>query len=487
MDVEQVNGQATANRSFLIFSGVCALLCGGLARLFERFPVDDAYISFRYALNAASGHGLVFNPGERVEGVTNLGWTALLAPVAGQAATVAVALSFFALVGIGLAAWRAARTLAVNRWLAGLLSVACPSLVIAAGSGLETAPFAFLTLVALMLYIENRPGASFTVCCALVLLRPEGALIYVGLLVWTALFAKDRQAVFFRLPVYLPLMALAGLTAFRLAYYGEALPNTFFAKTGDLYRDLGSGGRYVLAFFVAYPPLLIGLVARGKAALFSALAGCWLLYVVSIGGDWLNYHRFLVLLIPILILSALALLKNRPRLTLLFAASLAVSFVWQGAQFGIEGRQTSGYRERFFADGFTRFSGAVPGQSVATANIGYFGYVNPDLVIHDLLGLTDRHIAHSDPHPEVDLQGHQKFDIDYSLSRSPDFFITNHPFYRDQGDFLEIGNPHSLHPVERAFLSSPRFADQYEAASTKVSDDLWIWFWKRKANQDQPL
>ena len=42
---------------------------------------DDAYISFRYADNLVNGHGLVFNPGERVEGITNLLWTVLFVPV----------------------------------------------------------------------------------------------------------------------------------------------------------------------------------------------------------------------------------------------------------------------------------------------------------------------------------------------------------------------------------------------------------------------
>ena len=51
------------------------------ARL-NRFNVaDDAYISFQYAKNWISGHGLVFNPGERVEGYTNFLWVALVAPL----------------------------------------------------------------------------------------------------------------------------------------------------------------------------------------------------------------------------------------------------------------------------------------------------------------------------------------------------------------------------------------------------------------------
>ena len=46
------------------------------------FHTDDAFISFRYALNLSEGHGLVFNPGyERVEGYTNFLWVVILAAV----------------------------------------------------------------------------------------------------------------------------------------------------------------------------------------------------------------------------------------------------------------------------------------------------------------------------------------------------------------------------------------------------------------------
>src|SRR6266550_3321989 len=42
------------------------------------FTVDDAYISYRYARNFARGLGLVYNPGERIEGYTNFLWTLLI-------------------------------------------------------------------------------------------------------------------------------------------------------------------------------------------------------------------------------------------------------------------------------------------------------------------------------------------------------------------------------------------------------------------------
>jgi hypothetical protein len=34
----------------------------------HRVVIDDAYISFRYLDNWIQGHGLAYNPGERVEG-----------------------------------------------------------------------------------------------------------------------------------------------------------------------------------------------------------------------------------------------------------------------------------------------------------------------------------------------------------------------------------------------------------------------------------
>ena len=45
------------------------------------FLTDDAFISFRYVRNLLEGHGLVFNPGERVEGYSNFLWVLELAAI----------------------------------------------------------------------------------------------------------------------------------------------------------------------------------------------------------------------------------------------------------------------------------------------------------------------------------------------------------------------------------------------------------------------
>ena len=50
----------------------------GCLAWFNRFILDDAFISFRYARNLATGVGLFWNPGETVEGYTNFLWTILI-------------------------------------------------------------------------------------------------------------------------------------------------------------------------------------------------------------------------------------------------------------------------------------------------------------------------------------------------------------------------------------------------------------------------
>jgi len=58
------------------------VLAAALAHFFlYDFPFEDSYITFRYARNLAEGNGLVFNPGEVVEGFTSFGWTVLLSGV----------------------------------------------------------------------------------------------------------------------------------------------------------------------------------------------------------------------------------------------------------------------------------------------------------------------------------------------------------------------------------------------------------------------
>src|SRR6185295_18291193 len=76
---EWIDG-APLPREIALFFGLVAPSIVLLLNMWKvrSFTVDDAYISFRYARNFSRGLGLVYNPGERIEGYTNFLWTVML-------------------------------------------------------------------------------------------------------------------------------------------------------------------------------------------------------------------------------------------------------------------------------------------------------------------------------------------------------------------------------------------------------------------------
>src|SRR5438094_5107100 len=67
--------------ALVVLAGAEGLICGraALGRTGSwSFPLDDAYIYSNYALNAAHGYFLQYNPGEPSGGVTSAGWFLLL-------------------------------------------------------------------------------------------------------------------------------------------------------------------------------------------------------------------------------------------------------------------------------------------------------------------------------------------------------------------------------------------------------------------------
>ena len=117
---------------------------------------DDAFISFRYAANLVDGNGLVFNPGERVEGYTNFLWTVLLAAAMGLGANPVLASVAGGMASAAALAWggyRLAEETLDAPWL-GLLVPAFVALdtgiTLEGMQGLETVFYAALLTWALV-------------------------------------------------------------------------------------------------------------------------------------------------------------------------------------------------------------------------------------------------------------------------------------------------------------------------------------------------
>ena len=286
------------------------------------FLCDDAFISFRYARNVVEGHGLVFNPGERVEGYSNFSWVLELAALwrlfGLRPENVAPWLSVACTAGtLAATAWWAGRLPGLRRrglviWMAlGLLCTSATFAVWTSGGGLETRQFTFLVaaaVVCLTVHGGSRWGllaASLSLAAA-AYTRPEGPLIAVCCFGW---FYVQRVVAAGRLRVdlrelgwlVLPFGALvAGHFVLRYGYYGEWLPNTYYAKHVRPWYESGFNYMWAAALETGlYLSLPLAFAAlrrawRERGDLRFALPFACIVphaaYVLRIGGDYFEYR-----------------------------------------------------------------------------------------------------------------------------------------------------------------------------------------------------
>jgi hypothetical protein len=450
------------------------LLCW-LPVLLGSWVVDDAYISFRYALNLIEGHGLVFNPGERVEGYTNFLWTMLMAGVLACGADPAAA---GRLGPLWLSQAILVLTFALGRWLVRQTTpsrVTSASLLVAPlvlasnagwllytarGSGMETALFGLLILGGALLYLRSivTPGWS-GVCLAGAVLglaamtRPEGVLVagITGLhlllrswqnrrILWNPMFIFSGGFLLIFGPYY----------TWRYSYYGLPLPNTFYAKVGASDDQVARGFGYMLDYwssngglaFALGLGLLLGLLILQRNMIQNAhwlasadiylvmLAGIYSSYIVAVGGDWMPGWRFVVPLVPLFALLAqrgLQLLLHHNRWWLLPVAG--VLLVLSSGQVASVARTDAAdssnliWREnevvarRREAGRWLR-ENTPPDTLVAVEAAGALPYFSRRPAL-DILGLNDRHIASREVPLGSGKPGHEKTDIPYVLDRQP--------------------------------------------------------------------
>ncbi len=415
---------------------------------------DDAFITFRYARNLVLGNGLVFNPGERVEGYTNFLWTLWMALGLRLGAGVEAwsqlssGACYLASLLLLIADSRRARAAALP--LAALGGAVHTDWTVYATGGLETAPFTFLALLGYALATARgargpRFGWSGLAFGLAALTRPDGvvfAAVASVYALWTggvpaaARFALGFAALF------------APHLAWRLHYYGELLPNTYQAKSAGL-AWYSQGLRYVALYAARYWPLLLPLLAgavalarRGasagpadaesedgrwrarSAALAAALALSYTLAIARVGGDFM-FARLLIPVTPFALIllerSLLPLAERRPRLWLAAAGAALAGLAFTPSPVGGDRQRFGIVDERaFYAKGDrarrSDAAGAVlaryfEGLPVRVAFLGGEARLvyraRPRVAIESETGLTDRAIARQEL-TERGRVGHEK-------------------------------------------------------------------------------
>ena len=437
---------------------------------------DDAFISYRYALNLVVGHGLVFNAGEHVEGITNLLWTLMIAAgmalgAGGEVLGHWFGVVFAAATIVASYAYAAALLPQRARWLALLAPIgmlASNAFVAWTTSGLETPFFVFLVVTSCLALLHGRRYLACIVCYLAAMTRPEAVALAACLLGYDGLMRASAAQGGYTKSVVLDAIGpslvfallLMILEAFRLWYYGDLLPNTFYAKVGDI--PMSRGLIYLRNFFVDGPGLLLpgACICAWKLpgfrpAFIFLLFTC--IYVVAIGGDTYWNGRFLVPILPMLLAGAIAgaymTFQQSTSAGIILGLAVPACLVWSLYGFWPRGwgpldedfywapiyygpfphsAKRAVDRVHYFVStdedavvhsALDRWRALKPQPHlVALIGIGKLGFWGMDFRVLDLLGLTDRHIAHSikAEAKTIVVPGHSRTDSAYVFSQKPD-------------------------------------------------------------------
>ena len=308
----------------------------------NRFVQDDAFISFVYARNLVEGEGLTWF-GERIEGYSNLLWV-LWIGLGMQLGAGAIAWSYAGgLLAFAGTLWLTAKIGAEALRCGSSRESRSPHTVLAllpvvllatnysfssyATGGLETmlqtlwmtAGLA-MVLAARQRAMTSRRAALLSVVLSLgVLTRPDGvvpALLLGSVGLWLLRSTDWRRTA----PAYLAPAIVIGATfvTWKLTYYGELLPNTYYAKAGGV-APWRNGFNYLgrfLAWYGVGPLLALGTIFALRRpdrnlgwTTTVALVAAWSAYVISVGGDFMEF-RFVVPMLPaIALLVSLALVR----------------------------------------------------------------------------------------------------------------------------------------------------------------------------------
>jgi hypothetical protein len=405
---------------------------------------DDAMISMRYAHNLADGHGLVWNPGgERVEGFSNPLWVLVMALVHLLPVPLAKTSLVIIILNIALAVGAIPLIVRLVREIGGgvlavgvtlTVYVMSNSVMVWTLAGSETILLMVLLLLATLRVLRDsarqRPSLlTFGIIGLLTLVRSD-AFVLAGALYGATFFRIQGSALRLRSLGFIGISLLIPLSylVFRIAYYGDFLPNTAYLKVMAWDGRLMSGLGYVGEVVVRFMPLILIVAATLAWRPVSFPLVVWLplllqiLYIGYVGGDVFPMFRLLVPVLPTLFAMTFVVIERTMR---------------DQAGTPLGGGQASLILLCLLAMPLIPFPTAIPGypkefavgnieialtiknrggeKQVADAFAGIpFYFAGEGVEGIDLLGKNDPYIARL-PARYGDTPGHNKMALDYSL------------------------------------------------------------------------
>ena len=411
--------------------------------------MDDAYITFRTVGNFIDGHGLTWNPSERVQAYTNPLWMFAVSALYFVTHEVFYTSLMFSVAVSVAAVWVLIRRIsaAADSALIGvLLLINSKAFVDYSTSGLEN-PLSHLIVAGFAaIYVGARTGERklllLSAVAALGMVnRMDTVLLFVPALVFAAWSIDRRRAVAAVIIGFTPFVIWE---LFSLLYYGFLFPNTAYAKlnTGIPVPELAIQGLYYLMDSAAVDPLTLLTIATAlalpwvkRARKLSPLAIgilLYLFYIVYIGGDFMSGRFLSAPMFAAVILLVIAhpfrgFVKSVVTAAAILLVGLTSSFppLLSGIEYGADGmtgkRGVADERAAYYqGSSLLKAWAAEPGiefpdnewsngarqtrpgpnqyGAIVWANIGFTGYfVGPSMHVIDPLALSDPLLARLPP------------------------------------------------------------------------------------------
>ena len=478
--------------------------------IFKWGPVDDAYISLRYAKNLADGYGLVFNKGEKVEGYSNFFWTIIIAEcckLGFDACHAALSLSIFFSCLCILMTWWLSRWIASERgwpdWLTfipPLLMASYPGLSYWGFSAMEPAMLACLVTAFIYFgcqaasdHFKIIPTALFGILAALT--RWETVILWPVIVVY--LFTCKNRGKGSRIlkPALVSILLLSGFGIYffwRASYYGDMMPNTFYAKAaGPLLLRVPRGLVYTGELAVSWwlPVSIVLWITnglKGKSTVLLASMLLYMLYVTWTGGDHFAWLRFYMPVLPIAALMAAELIKTcidslkNIKHVRLATIGIIVGFVavFTGTSMRIDYMSAQKHLQfvRWWEKVGMWSKDAFPDSyRLAVIPAGIIPYLSEHPVL-DLMGLTDRWIAHFGDLDPTEAPGHQRSSVKAVFNRKPEVVL---------GEALPFDHPptqaevllETHRNVLKKLYQMPLFNETYDYKTVRIGNrftSYWV-------------
>lgn len=444
---------------------------------------DDAMISMRYAYNLAHGNGLVWNAGERVEGITNPLWTGIMAlvhllPIGLNQTSLYIQILGASLLTLNLFLVRRIVEYFTDDLFVMLSAVALTAFYAPLNSfgllGMEVSLLALI--ISTVIWLVLKSGERFNIWVYILLaistlVRFDMAVSYLVIFGTLFFIQKESRKQHLIWGISLLVLFLGSQTLARYVYYGELLPNTYYLKVEGWNLTLRvMRGLYALIQFVYFSnwvlfllPLSLFIFYRSwKVALLALVLTGQIAYSVYVGGDAWEHHgganRYIVIAMPLFFIafswSLMELIKKTFTsistkkhflfdyasyfmFAIFFGFSLLSFNALLGEWKSIERWNFS--RKPDYVAGNHQYASTAfylnrilkPDAKIAVTAAGNIGYFLPNHFTIDILGKADPVVAHGPVKipmgiPDIpNMQpGHMKWNYAYSIGElQPDVVV----------------------------------------------------------------